>query len=55
MLWTIKYRLRSIPVYFTFNVSELSPFFSFENIWLNGTLIIIRKPKQSLFAKEKVP
>ena len=26
MLWTIKYRLSSITVYFTFTVSELWPF-----------------------------
>ena len=28
MLWTIKYRLSSITVYFTFTVPELWPFFS---------------------------
>ena len=28
MLWTIKYRLISITVYFTFTVPELWPFFS---------------------------
>ena len=28
MLWTIKYRLNSIMVYFTFTVPELWPFFS---------------------------
>jgi hypothetical protein len=28
MLWTIKYRLSSITVYFTFTVHELWPFFS---------------------------
>jgi hypothetical protein len=33
MLWTIKYRLSSITVYFTFTVAELWPFFS----WKIGT------------------
>ena len=28
MLWTIKYRLNSITVYFTFTITELWPFFS---------------------------
>ena len=28
MLWTIKYKLFSITVYFTFTVPELWPFFS---------------------------
>ena len=28
MLWTIKYRLSSITVYFTFTITELWPFFS---------------------------
>jgi hypothetical protein len=48
MLWTIKYRLSSITVYFTFTVAELvhSIVLKFENIWLSGTLNIIRKPKK---------
>jgi hypothetical protein len=46
MLWTIKYRLSLITVYFTFTVPELWPFFLLENrdflgfqmifkVWLN--------------------
>jgi hypothetical protein len=64
ILWTIKYRFKFnygvFHIYhswamalFLFENMVHSNVWKFEKIWLSGTLIIIRKPKKSLFSKRK--
>jgi hypothetical protein len=50
-LWTlnVKYTIIKLNLYFM----VYSIVLKFENIWLSGTLNIIRKPKKSLFSKRK--
>jgi len=50
-LWSVnvKYTIIKLNLY----VMVYSIVLKFENIWLSGTLNIIRKPKKSLFSKRK--
>ena len=50
-LWTlnVKYTIIKLNLYFM----VYSIVLKFENIWLSGTLNIIRKPKKSVFSKRK--
>jgi hypothetical protein len=50
-LWTVdvKYSIIKLNLYFMVYSIALK----FEQIWLSGTLDIIRKPKKSLFSRRK--
>jgi hypothetical protein len=50
MLWTIKYRLSSITVYFTFTVPELWPFFSYKIGIFLGFRMIFKVPLNQIFS-----
>ena len=50
-LWTVDVKFSIIKLNLYFMVYSIA--LKFEQIWLSGTLDIIRKPKKSLFSRRK--